>query len=111
LLVEHDARGTGDALERGKRGGIDLVIAHAPALEKQFVAEGWALGRHPLAANEFLLVGPRADPAQVRGLELLQAFRAVGQAQALGFILLLLTLGVNVVLGLVASPSARLAVR
>ena len=62
IPIEHVALGTGAALERAKRGGIDLVIAHAPALEEQFVAEGWALGRHAFAANDFLLVGPLTTP-------------------------------------------------
>ena len=62
MPIEHVALGTGAALERAKRGGIDLVIAHAPALEEQFVAEGWALGRHAFAANDFLLVGPLTTP-------------------------------------------------
>jgi tungstate transport system substrate-binding protein len=81
--VEHDALGTGAALDRAKRGGIDLVIAHAPELEKQFVADGWALGRHPFAANDFVLVGPRDDPASVRGTDLVAAFQRIARAQAL----------------------------
>lgn len=81
--VEHDALGTGAALERAKRGGIDLVIAHAPALEEQFIAEGWALARHPFTANDFLLVGPHDDPANARGAtELLAAFRRIAESRA-----------------------------
>jgi len=82
MPVEHDALGTGAALERAKRGGIDLVIAHAPALEEQFIAEGWALGRHPFAANDFLLAGPADDPAAVRGSELVGAFQRIAQGQS-----------------------------
>jgi tungstate transport system substrate-binding protein len=82
LPIEHDALGTGAALERAKRGGVDLVIAHAPELEKQFVADGWAIGRHPFAANDFVLVGPRDDPANVRGAELVAAFQRIARAQA-----------------------------
>jgi tungstate transport system substrate-binding protein len=80
--VEHDALGTGAALERAKRGGIDLVIAHAPALEEQFIADGWALGRRPFAANDFLLVGPRGDPAHVGGANLLAAFQRIAEVRA-----------------------------
>ena len=79
--VEHEALGTGAALDRAKRGGIDLVVAHAPALEGRFVADGWALGRHPFAANDFLLVGPADDPAHVRGTpDVLEALRRVADA-------------------------------
>ena len=55
----------------------------APALEEQFIAEGWALGRHRFAANDFLLVGPHGDPAHTRGSELLKAFRRIAEARAL----------------------------
>src|SRR5919199_1631558 len=79
IPVEHAALGTGAALERAKRGGIDIVIAHAPALEEQFIADGWAAGRHPFAANDFLLVGPREDPAHARGSELLAAFQRIAE--------------------------------
>jgi tungstate transport system substrate-binding protein len=79
--VEHDALGTGAALERAKRGGVDLVIAHAPALEEQFIAEGWALGRHPFAANDFLLVGPHGDPANARSAaDVLAAFQRIAES-------------------------------
>lgn len=66
--TEHEALGSGAALERARAGGIDLVIAHAPALEERFVAEGYATGRHPFAASSFVLAGPAADPAGIRGL-------------------------------------------
>ncbi|HEX7118804.1 MAG TPA: substrate-binding domain-containing protein [Longimicrobiales bacterium] len=66
--VEHEALGSGAALERARAGGIDLVIAHAPALEERFVAEGFATTRQPFAASTFVLAGPPADPAGVRGL-------------------------------------------
>jgi tungstate transport system substrate-binding protein len=81
--VEHEALGTGAALERAKRGGIDLVIAHAPALEERFISEGWALGRHPFAANDFLLVGPDSDPAGAHGApDVLEALRRIASARA-----------------------------
>src|SRR5919199_5231586 len=82
MPVEHDALGTGAALERAKRGGVDLVIAHAPALKEQFVAEGWALARHPFAANDFLLVGPDDDPAGARGADVLVALQRIADVQA-----------------------------
>jgi tungstate transport system substrate-binding protein len=65
--VEHEALGSGAAPDRDRRGGIDVVIAHAPALERRFVAEGWGPERQPFAANDFVLVGPAADPAGAEG--------------------------------------------
>jgi tungstate transport system substrate-binding protein len=83
MPVEHDALGSGAALDRAKRGGIDLVIAHAPALEEQFVADGWGLGRHPFAANDFVLVGPAGDRAGARDAgNLLAALQRIAAAQA-----------------------------
>lgn len=83
LPIEHEALGTGAALDRAKRGGIDLVVAHAPGLENRFVEEGWALGRHPFAANHFLVVGPADDPAGARGAsDSLEALRRIADARA-----------------------------
>jgi tungstate transport system substrate-binding protein len=81
--VEHEALGTGAALDRAKRGGIDIVIAHAPALEQRFIADGWGLSRHPFAANDFVIVGPASDPAGVRdAADALDALRRIADARA-----------------------------
>jgi tungstate transport system substrate-binding protein len=81
--VEHEALGTGAALDRAKRGGIDVVIAHARRLEERFVADGWALSRHPFAANDFLLIGPSDDPAGARdSADVLGALRRIADAGA-----------------------------
>jgi tungstate transport system substrate-binding protein len=81
--VEHEALGTGAALDRAKRGGIDAVIAHARALEERFIADGWGLGRHPFAANDFVLVGPPEDPAGARqGADALGALGRIAEAGA-----------------------------
>lgn len=63
LVVRHIAAGTGQALQVAREGRVDLVLAHAPELEEAFVADGFGTGRHPLMANEFLLLGPAHDPA------------------------------------------------
>jgi tungstate transport system substrate-binding protein len=81
--VEHEALGTGAALDRAKRGGIDAVIAHALALEERFIADGWGLARFPFAANDFLVVGPADDPAGARqGRDALDALRRIADAGA-----------------------------
>src|SRR5262245_42279503 len=65
--VAFRALGTGAALDAARRGEADAAIAHAPAVERAFVADGWGTGRHPFAANDFARVGPPGDPAGVRG--------------------------------------------
>ena len=67
--------GTGIALEYGKRGDVDVIIVHAKAREEQFVADGYGLERVPFAYNYFLIVGPAADPAGIKGLSPEDAFK------------------------------------
>jgi tungstate transport system substrate-binding protein len=75
------AVGTGQALELGRRGDADVLLTHAPAAEEKFVAEGFGLKRHPVMHNDFLLAGPKADPAGVKGkTSIVEAFRQIAQA-------------------------------
>lgn len=57
--------GSGQALDALRAGRVDMVMVHAPAAEKQAVAEGWAVGRTLIGSNEFFVVGPPADPAGI----------------------------------------------
>ena len=59
------AVGSGEALSLAARGDADLVIAHSPAAERQFMADGHGRARTPLMRNDFVIVGPEADPAGV----------------------------------------------
>ncbi|MEN8145162.1 MAG: ABC transporter permease [Gemmatimonadota bacterium] len=61
------AVGTGQALEMGRRGDVDVVLVHAPAAEEAFVASGHGLRRRSIMQNDFALAGPPEDPADVRG--------------------------------------------
>jgi tungstate transport system substrate-binding protein len=74
--------GTGQALALAARGEADVTLAHAPALEKKYVAEGRMLNRRLVMYNDFVIAGPDADPARVRGLtsapEALQKIAAAG---------------------------------
>lgn len=80
------ALGTGQALELGRRGDADVVLVHAPALEENFVAEGHGVKRHPLMYNDFVLVGPQADPAGLAGgRDVLAALRRIRASHA-GFV-------------------------
>ncbi|MCP4288349.1 MAG: solute-binding protein [Gammaproteobacteria bacterium] len=59
------AVGTGKALRMGRDGDVDLVLIHAPSAEKQFVDAGYGIDRHGVMYNDFVLVGPHADPAAI----------------------------------------------
>jgi tungstate transport system substrate-binding protein len=61
------AVGTGEALAMGKRGDVDVLLAHAPAKEKEMVAAGLAINRRIVMHNDFLIVGPEGDPAGIHG--------------------------------------------
>ena len=61
------AQGTGQALDTGRRGDADVVFVHARAAEEKFVAEGFGVRRFPVMYNDFILVGPKADPAGIKG--------------------------------------------
>jgi tungstate transport system substrate-binding protein len=60
--------GTGQALALAARGEADVTLAHAPALEKKYLAEGRMLNRRLVMYNDFVIAGPEADPARVRGV-------------------------------------------
>jgi tungstate transport system substrate-binding protein len=63
------AVGTGAALDMGRRCDADVELVHAPAAEKQFVAQGYGLKRHPVMYNDFVIVGPASDPAGIGGMD------------------------------------------
>src|ERR1700684_3883860 len=67
ITVKVVAQGTGQALDTGRRGDADVVFVHAKAAELQFLAEGESLKRYPVMYNDFVLIGPKADPAGVKG--------------------------------------------
>ena len=72
------AQGTGQALDTGRRGDADVVFVHAKAQEEKFVAEGFGVKRFDVMYNDFALVGPKADPAGIKGgKDVLAAFKAI----------------------------------
>jgi tungstate transport system substrate-binding protein len=85
---KHDASvawyraGSGQALQLLKQGKVDMILAHAPAAERQAVADGWATGRALIGSNEFWIVGPADDPAKVAaatgGADALRRIHAAG---------------------------------
>jgi tungstate transport system substrate-binding protein len=77
------AVGTGQALALGKRGDADLVIVHDRPAEDAFVSEGFGVDRRDLMWNDFVVLGPKADPAGVRGgKDSVAAFRRLAEAKA-----------------------------
>jgi tungstate transport system substrate-binding protein len=67
--VKTIAVGTGQALALAARGEADLVLAHAPAVEKKYVADGKMLDRRLVMYNDFVIIGPADDPAKVKGMK------------------------------------------
>lgn len=67
VQVRAVALGTGQALDMGRRGDADVVFVHAKALEEKFVTEGFGVKRFAVMYNDFVLVGPKSDPAKVGG--------------------------------------------
>jgi tungstate transport system substrate-binding protein len=61
------AQGTGQALDTGRRGDADVVFVHAKAAEEKFLADGFGVKRFPVMYNDFVLVGPKNDPAGIKG--------------------------------------------
>jgi tungstate transport system substrate-binding protein len=76
------AQGTGQALDTGRRGDADVVFVHAKAQEEKFVADGAGVKRNPVMYNDFVLIGPKSDPAGIKGMtdvaEALKAIKAKG---------------------------------
>jgi tungstate transport system substrate-binding protein len=86
LRVKTIAVGTGEALAMARRGDADVVLAHAPTLERESVAEGFTVNRRRVMHNDFVVVGPAADPARIHGgnsgAEALTRIAAAGSAFA-----------------------------
>jgi tungstate transport system substrate-binding protein len=77
------AQGTGQALATAARGDADLVLVHDPEAEEKFIAEGHGVDRRQIAWNDFIVVGPRSDPAHVGGgRDAVAAFSAIAEARA-----------------------------
>ena len=80
--VKVAARGTGQALDMARRGDADVVLVHAREAEKKFVADGFGVKLYPVMYNDFVIIGPKNDPASITGsrhaIFALQAIKAKG---------------------------------
>jgi tungstate transport system substrate-binding protein len=83
IAVRVVALGTGQALDTARRGDADVVFVHDRPAEDKFVADGWGVGRRDVMYNDFVVVGPKADPAKVGGMkDVTAAFAKIAAAQA-----------------------------
>jgi tungstate transport system substrate-binding protein len=71
------AQGTGQALDTARRGDADVVFVHAKSAEEKFLSEGWGVKRYPVMYNDFILIGPKDDPAGIKGKDILTALQTI----------------------------------
>ena len=76
------ALGTGQALDMGRRGDADVLFVHDQAAEEKFVADGFGLERRAVMYNDFVIVGPKSDPAGVKGNDVVEALKKLGASKA-----------------------------
>jgi tungstate transport system substrate-binding protein len=83
IQVRVVALGTGQALDTARRGDADVVFVHDRVAEDKFVADGWGIDRRDVMYNDFVIIGPKADPAKVAGSkDVAAALRSIAAAQA-----------------------------
>jgi tungstate transport system substrate-binding protein len=82
IKVNVVAVGTGQALDIGRRGDADVVLVHDRAAEEKFLAEGFGVKRFDVMYNDFVVIGPKRDPARAAGHDVGDAFRKIAAAQA-----------------------------
>jgi len=80
------AQGTGQALDTARRGDADVVFVHAKPAEEKFLSEGFGVKRYPVMYNDFVLIGPKADPAGVKGSKDIVAALTAIKAKGADFI-------------------------
>lgn len=78
--------GTGIALEYGRRGDVDVITVHSKSREQKFVEEGYGMKRVVFAYNYFIVVGPPADPAKIKGMSPEEAFRKLATSRSFSFV-------------------------
>ncbi len=78
IEVKVVSQGTGQALDTGRRGDADVVFVHAKSAELKFLDEGFSLKRYPVMYNDFVLIGPKSDPAGIKGSkDIVAALKAI----------------------------------
>ncbi len=82
IKVRVVALGTGQALDLARRGDADVVFVHDRAAEEKFIAEGFGVKRQEVMYNDFIVIGPKADPAKAAGKDILEGLRRIEAAKA-----------------------------
>jgi tungstate transport system substrate-binding protein len=84
ITVDVIAVGTGKAIKLGESGNVDLILVHAPAAELRFVTEGYGVNRRAVMHNDFVLLGPKDDPAKIKGeKDIKEAFAKIARTGSL----------------------------
>ena len=82
ITVKVTAVGTGQAIDIAKRGDADVLFVHNQSAEEKFVAEGYSVKRYPVMYNDFVLIGPKADPANAAGNDITAALKKIARVNA-----------------------------
>lgn len=83
LTVKTIVAGSGDILKQGARGEGDVLLTHSPQAEQDWMAQGNGLSRRLVMYNDFVIIGPQGDPAKVKGLKPVDAFKRLAAAKAI----------------------------
>ncbi len=75
--------GSGQAMKMGEKGEADVLLVHSPDAEKKFMSEGHGVSRRLVMHNDFIIIGPAADPAKIKGVGAAEALKRVAQANAI----------------------------
>ncbi|MGB9081071.1 MAG: substrate-binding domain-containing protein, partial [Desulfuromonadaceae bacterium] len=75
--------GSGQAMKMGEKGEADVLLVHSPDAEKKFMAEGFGVSRRLVMHNDFIIVGPAADPAKIKGIKAADALKRIAQSGAI----------------------------
>jgi len=81
--VKPIAVGTGEAITLGERGEADIILVHSREAEDKFVEEGYGIDRRDVMHNDYVIIGLKADPANIKGLTAVKAYRAISENEAL----------------------------
>ena len=83
-FVKTIAVGSGQAMAMGQKGEADVLLVHSPAAEKKFIAEGYGINRRLVMHNDFIVVGPKSDPAKIKGTKsTVEAFKKIAASGAI----------------------------
>src|SRR5262249_4462643 len=80
--VKPSVGGSGEVIEKARRGAVDVILSHSPAAEDKFIADGEGLDKRPVMRNFFLIAGPESDPVGVRNAgSINEAFKRIASSQ------------------------------